>query len=521
MFTQRRIQLALTLLTASLVAPDLSAQWSPVKNDDYGVAYKMPKKDLQVVPGNKARPVAHQLDKWASIKPIYAGDKRYNWDIRVYGFRPKGPTTGGPESVAKTGGEATDKSKKPKFDREAFLRAMGRGSFDDFESWLKKSPSNKSVDIQVAGKKSKQRGGARLAYERWEWTSSSGIWLSIAARYVLDRREVVMVATIPASQRKKLRRTIDRTLETLTLHEADPTDARRKVDGEEFAEVEGDEEFTRLRRRLLDEAVDAVEKLPGWDLFCTKHYIVVYSYDAKKHQKARSFARTLAAKMDEMNAQYRKLFPPHDKMKKWWSVLRICRSKAEFDRYGGTSGGVVGWFNSSSKELVVFNAKKLGLFKTDVVAFHEGWHQYANFWFPGARLHRWFGEGMGDYFGSMKRLGRNTWTTATSKMRKETIQRLVRAERTVPLREIVRWHMAKFYGPRATDYYAQGWAMVDFFQRGKKSPYWKKKWDEILPTYIRVALETKDTEKAVKAAYSGVDWDELEEAFKNYVKRSL
>ena len=36
-----------------------------------------------------------------------------------------------------------------------------------------------------------------------------------------------------------------------------------------------------------------------------------------------------------------------------------------------TSGGVIGWYNSASKELVVFNAKKLGLFKTDVVAREE------------------------------------------------------------------------------------------------------------------------------------------------------
>lgn len=225
--------------------------------------------------------------------------------------------------------------------------------------------------------------------------------------------------------------------------------------------------------------------------------------------------------MDEMNRQYRKRFPPHGNMKKWWPVLRICRNKSEFDKYGGTSGGVIGWYNPASKELVVFNAKKLGLFKTDVVAFHEGWHQYADFWFPGAKLHRWFDEGTGDFFGSMKRVGAGAFRVATSKMRKETIQRLVRAKKTVPLREIVRWHKSKFYGARASDYYAQGWAMIDFFTRGPKTPYWKRSWNKILPTYIRVALETKNTNKAVKLAYAGVDWKELEEAFQSYVKRSL
>ncbi len=509
------------MLLLSQLAAYVPAQWKKVEQAEAGIAYLMPKKDLQVVPVNKARPVPHRIDHWSSIQPIYLGDDRYDWTISVYAFYRKAAVTGD--------GAPDKKPKSPKADAEpegdgpdleAMLRQLARGRYADFAEWLQKS--ERGSEVEVAGKKDKQRSGDRLEFERWEWKSASGQWQQIAAVYSLPGRQIAIVGTVPSSGRKKLESTIVRSIESLTLFEGSATaPGSRKVDGEDFVEVKDDPEFSKLRRRLLDDAATSIEGLDEWDVFCTEHYIVLYSFDAGKQSKARTFAKDLAQQMDEMNREYRALFPPHDDMTKWWSVLRICRNKDEFDNYGGTSGGVIGWVNPATKELVIFNAKKLGLFKTDTVAFHEGWHQYAHFWFPGAELHRWFDEGTGDYFGSMKRLGRNNWKPETSKMRKETIRELVRSGSTVKLQEIVHWHKDKFYSAKATDYYAQGWAMIDFFMRGPKTSAWNKAWDTILPTYIRVALETKDTKEAVKQAFADVDWDELEEAFKTYVLRSL
>ncbi|MCA8972261.1 MAG: hypothetical protein KDC95_20910 [Planctomycetes bacterium] len=497
-----------------------AAQWTKVELDSAGVAYMMPKKDLQVVPANKARPVPHRVDHWSSIKPFYSGDDRYEWSISVYAFYRKAAVTGDASAKKEKPQNGDEDGSDEEVSTEDMLRSFARGRYADFSEWLEKS--ERGAEVTVKGKKDKQSRGDRLEFEHWEWKSASGSWDNIGAVYRLPDREILMLGVIPAAGRKKLERTIMRSIESLTLHEpVNKPDERRKVDGEEFADVEGDAEFTKLRRRLLDEAATSVERLDEWDIFCTEQYIVLYSFDKGKQAKARSFAKDLAGQMDEMNREYRERFPPHDNMTKWWSVLRICRNKEEFDRYGGTSGGVIGWFNPASKELVIFNAKKLGLFKTDTVAFHEGWHQYAHFWFPGAHLHRWFDEGTGDFFGSMKRLGKNNWKPETSRMRKETIRELVRTDATVKLQEIVHWHMDKFYSAKATDYYAQGWAMVDFFTRGPKTPYWKDSWDKILPTYIEVSLKSKDTEKAVEEAFKGVDWAELEEAFKNYVLRSL
>ena len=90
----------------------------------------------------------------------------------------------------------------------------------------------------------------------------------------------------------------------------------------------------------------------------------------------------------------------------------------------------------------------------------------------------------------------------------------------VPLKEIVSWNMAKFYGPRAVYYYAQGYAMVDFFRRGKKylKGKWNPAWDNCLDDYRRVMLEEKDQAKAIEAAFGQVNMTDLEKAWKIYVK---
>ena len=63
--------------------------------------------------------------------------------------------------------------------------------------------------------------------------------------------------------------------------------------------------------------------------------------------------------------------------------------------------------------------------------------------------------------------------------------------------------------------------MVDFLRRGNKTPLWKKEWDNIVPVYVKTAMDTKDQKKAVDAAFAGVDWDEFEKNWVEYVRRFL
>ncbi len=507
------------LLSLTLV-PSLTGQWQTVENDPIGISYRMPKRYLKATPLNKGQPVPNLVDKWFSVKPLYGKGGKFVWGIQIYAFlnKDKVATTGAADILKKA---AKEKRELTDLEKLAMFKAS---PWKNFKHWLDKSPENRGSEFTKRAVDKKQRSGSRLPFRYYEWKhpANGSYWVHMAAVYEIGIREIAVVGHFPDGFQRKLKSTVKKAIESVAPFEGDARPKKdRAIEGEEYVTVAGDLKFTQLRKKLLADAKKPLKQLKDWSIFCTKNYIVLYAFDKGKKPKAYKFAKHLVGEMEEMHRQYIKRFKPHKGVEKWWSVLRICRNKQEFDRYGNTSGGTIGWFNPLSKELVVFNAKSLGLFKTNVVAFHEGWHQYAHFWFPGAHLHRWFDEGMGDFFGSMKHLGKNKWRLATSKMRKEDIRKLVQTHQTVPLKDIVRWHKDKFYGANASHYYAQGYSMVDFFIRGRKTPFWDKKWDHILDTYIKVALETKDTEKAVDEAFKGVDWDKLEATWKLYVRRGL
>ncbi len=511
-----------SLLPILLLAVSLPAQKTRThKNLPLGVAYKVPG-TLAQIPINKLQDSPHLKDRWsATKKPLYGKGGTYVWEMNIMVFqlrKGKGgaPVTKGGEEEGKNPPRRRGSPGKP--DPDAQVERIRKMRLQpDFATWLHKAPQNRDVQIDVEGKKLKQKSGDRLPYTYYEWRShsSSTTWIHKAACYELEGREIVLIIHYPDEFEKKLKRVAKTCYRSLALLKKKRKTKDGQIEGEEFADID-----PGVRKPLLAKAKESIKNLKNWNIFCTPNYIVLYSWDRPdKKSKARSFAEHIASRMDEMREVYMEYFPPEKGAKPFWSVLRICSTAQEFNRYGGTSGGVIGWFNPLSKELVIFNGK--GAFSTETVAYHEGWHQYADFWFGGAHLHRWFDEGHGDFFGSMKRVGRGRWKPATSKMRKGSIKTIVATHKYVPLGSIVRWHKDKFYGPRAPDYYAQGWAMVDFLRRGSRSRRFKKAWKKILPTYIRVAKETKDTDRAVEEAFRGVDWEEFEKSWVEWVKRGI
>ncbi len=510
---KKTYSVSVAFLGLLLLSPATAQKTVTKKNMQLGVEYKVPS-SLQQIPINPAKDSPHLKDRWsATKKPLYGKGGSYVWGVKVLKFSPKDL----PGSAATTGGDSETPKKPVKPEDIDWLKQMqAMRRFPDFKTFLEKSREYRVRNFEVQGKSEKQRGGDKLIYKYYRWVSGSNRirWIHEAAVYRVGSQEIALLVHYPEEFKKKLSSTIRKVIRSLKVLKKIKTAKDKKIKGEQYVDLD-----PKLRRPLLDKAVLSIKNLKEWDIFATKHFIVLYSAVAKKKAKARAFARHIAARMDEMHDVYEKYFPPHKKMKKWWSVLRICRNRSEFNRYGGTSGGVIGWFNPLSKELVIFNGK--GGFSVETVAYHEGWHQYAHFWFPGAHLHRWFDEGHGDFFGSMVRKGKKHWVPAKSKMRTATIKSLVATKKFVPLNAIVRWHTDKFYGPGAPNYYAEGWAIVDFLRRGKKTAFWNKKWDRILPTYIKVALETKDTDKAIEEAFKGVDWVKFQAAWVKYVKKGL
>ncbi len=209
------------------------------------------------------------------------------------------------------------------------------------------------------------------------------------------------------------------------------------------------------------------------------------------------------------------------------SIVRVCKDQAEYSSYGGP-GGSAGYWSPSAKELVLYDDRKVGgKGDTWIVLNHEGFHQYIYYLYGKLSPHSWYNEGTGDYYSGFQRqkaggkfkLEKNSW-------RKEEIAQAIQQGHTVPLKELVKMDQRAYYSSNekyGTDigiHYAQGWSFIYFLRTGKAAHAkgWNPAWDNILATYFKVLGSTEDLEQAVNQAFDGVDWDALEQAWKDYTK---
>ena len=524
---KRHVGLSLLLSTTlPLALPAQDFKWQQV--DELGIKYRVYKKlkEIPLTLGTSHPNLRARYEPVAAGDFIWGSKGAFPWELKVYEFKSaSGPTT-------------SNRKPKSRKEAEAMARDMNMSkrkasSFREFITASGKDPTNREREFNPKAKgiaKKKNQGvGGKLPYTWWEYSDwadmqnrGSGerfrqLWYSCAAVYDLGDREVALVTHMPckkdklSSKHKGWARKM--LLSTSLLKDKEIADGSTEDKLLRYAK-------TPERQKAVEAAVANIAGLDNWDVFTTESYIVLYSWPAGKNdKKKKNFLRSkdLAENMDRMRELYKEYYPPEEGTVFPYSVMRICSTVNEFQTYGKSGPGVVGWFSPRSKELVLFLSNDKEMTKT--VAFHEGWHQYSDTYFPDVELQRWFDEGTGDYFGSFFWKG-GKWKYDVSKMRKVSIKTIVSSKKFVPLNEIVTWNKDKFYGPQAANFYAQGYAMVDFLQRGgkKRTSGWDKSWANILETYRATMLEKKNPKKAVEAAFAGVDWDKFTKAWVKWVK---
>ena len=314
-----------------------------------------------------------------------------------------------------------------------------------------------------------------------------------------------------------------------------------KVDFEEPEELSTAKlEQHYARSKLIDTAfrINVRKKLVrGWKAEDTDNFIVIY--DTPDQPLMRKVLRDL----ELIRKEYEKLFVP-DKPVSAVSTVRICKSRDEYMQYGGMAGSA-GFWNSESQELVLYDAEKVGRDNqksdadTFIVLYHEAFHQFIYYSAGELPPHSWFNEGHGDFFsgatvkdGKMRSIGVNPW-------RIHTIQAAITDSKSVPWRDIVHFEQPQYYAKETVHVcYAQGWSMI-YFLRMCKEVAAKPEWARILPTYFAVLKQAWSEEvvkleaagkkedkaarwqaglasrnKAVAAAFEGVDMDEIESSWK-------
>lgn len=334
-----------------------------------------------------------------------------------------------------------------------------------------------------------------------------------------------------------------------------------EVEAVAFSGARADDSAHRSKRR--GELEDHVSRLTGWSLYETPNYFFLSNVDDPE------FLTELMDRLEAIRERYEELYPWEaaeriraqaaeagvDAEKKpegeeggtgegapepptlrttaanassrelsRCSVVRVCASQNEYHEYGGP-GGSAGYWNSHAEELVLYDDKAGGGRRdTWAVLNHEAFHQYIFYLYGSIAPHSWYNEGHGDFF-SGHQYKHKKFVLKPFDWRQRTIQEAVRTQKHVPLKEIVRWTQAEYYGGNKLgadpgQNYAQGWSFVYFLRTGKaKAKLWNDDWNKILDVYFEALAATGDLDKAVDTAFAGVDWDELERAWIDYTLR--
>ena len=523
-----RTALTLTSLAVlGLGAASTAQRYNTETNRELGVAFRVHEK-LQQVPmqlGQETVNIIQRFEPKDEADYMSGRHGTYAWQLYVLEFvDPKKaagqePTTGKP----KTREEAEEEAR-----RELYASRRAK----TFKEYVEdKDPSRRdNREILVEGKERRGRGD-RPTSHWWEYRDTDSVrvygvpepqdlvWYKVGCSYEIGDREITLLCVMPCksgdrlkSKEYKMARTMVESLVTVEFDDEGDFDEER----DQWAKSpEQKKELRRLKDNLRD--------LGDWDYFTTPRFIVAFSWDKpSKRLEAQKFAINTVQEIEGIREMFEERYPPHDEMKQTFSVIRVCSDYNEFLQYGDIPYGVVGWFSPGTKELCIFYdaVNQFGGEEGTLgTAFHEAWHQYADTYWPSVELHRWFDEGLAEYFSAHRKAGRG-FKFVGQDGRFQSIRQQIREGTYIPSREIVSWHKDKFYGPRAPDHYAQGWAMVDFLIRGKErlGSRFPEDWGKIMEVYATTCLEKKSDKKAVDAAFEGIDFDAFDKAWIEWVE---
>lgn len=465
-----------------------------------------------------------------------------------------------PPAAATAEGEG-DKEKK-----KVTIR-LGRSGYENFDEFAKA----KLDDWRVAERKEIKRDGlvgSRILYRRTEGSKDDGLELALLA-YVYKLTPDVDIAMIGIARGDKKHWAkwegayddIGRSFKRLELNQKIASTGPRGNSPRD------------LKRWDLEQQV---MKNPGWALYESHNYFIITSKNDDKQ-----FIKELIERLEAIRQVYEELYsielvkelrllakarrnaeakdnPDADKKPdeidierelagrtvaanidpmelSRCSVVRVCKDNDEYHSYGGP-GGSAGYWSSWHQELVVYDDQAGGGRRdTWATLNHEAFHQYIYYFLGNFAPHSWYNEGNGDFFsgyqlaGSKFKLRPFDWRLSTIK---EQIK-LAEADRAkgldpqqgvVPLKEIVRWTQQQYYsGNSKYDtnggiHYAQGWSFVYFLRTGKgAAKYWDPAYEKVLDVYLRTLVETDSLDKAVDAAFAGIDFDKLEIAWRDYI----
>ncbi len=271
---------------------------------------------------------------------------------------------------------------------------------------------------------------------------------------------------------------------------------------------------------------------PGWKqefVSTTEHYSVKTDISAE-------YAELMAERLELIHAEYERqfsykktgerktrgkklvfpvlVFAKRQDYASWFT--RVLRNPSLAKRTGGVYVSLV-------KHLVFFKGKTFN--DTQLVAWHEAFHQYLDHYIEGAP--HWFNEGQAEYFGaSVLPEGRKRVRVGqTNPWRIGQLAQMVRKKRMPRVEVLMQRDAATFMGmkkrePRYAgevqnnpgENYAASWALVHFLIEGRRGRY-----EKLLLNYFRALTDGVTHAVAFDRAFGKVKWDRFNTEFAAHV----
>lgn len=389
------------------------------------------------------------------------------------------------------------------------------------ESFLGRYMGASSIEQLPAGRERYGHEAQRFAFEVGE---GEGVLSGWAHAWLGSERVYLIAGSCESGEVKRQRILWARCAENLRLFEP----VSQGGDRARWERYYGGRRGLSGVEQRIQARLDLVE---GWRLQDSEHYIVL------SHGVEGSRVTALAKEVEALRREFVRVCRVEDGVDQV-AMVRICKDEEEFQAYGGQVGAA-GYWSPAEEELVLYESggdSTPGLdggHYTRAVLFHEAFHQYVFHVAGGISPHPWFDEGMAEYYAGALVEGRRFAGVEPNRYRLASAKALLESG-AYPLRAIAEMDQAAFYADPGR-LYAQAWSLVHFLATSQEAERGTP-WSPVLPTYLESlraswlverrnlapgggsqAARRRARARASEQAFKGVDWGELESAWRQHL----
>lgn len=469
-------------MVASTPAPPAHAK--SVTHEDKNLGYVIKVDDeYDKVPPKLTGGQSYVVAQWGNEKAKFGGGLAPGFVITWWVLEDKGPTTGG---------SGSDGDRMPtEEDLERLMR--GANQPKDMDSWIDQwvewnghlfGPQPKMGELWPDAKTGKTRDGIEFEMvelnggrkpEALDGTKPHAYMF--AARLTIERPgariRVGFRGVSPISDAKKSSKRFKAFVKSFELLDETRDSKNVRADQGPSDDPSKFREFVKKRKVIK-----------GWKTLDTENYLLLYDEEVDS-----GLVKDVARQIEAIREQIYEVLFPSDRPITAVSVVRICKDRAQYMRYGAP-GGSAGYWSPGEKELVFYDDNSDDSLR---VLYHEAFHQYIHYSVGDFSPHSWFNEGHGDYFaghdfkGGKFREKEFQWRKGLAATLKSAWKADLKDDSTKAypdLLEWLAWPQGRYYG--RNDYglgggqnYALGWSFVWFLRTTRKKEY-----QQILPTYF-------------------------------------